>query len=72
MNQSVNIPNQSNDQGMSAYNQSMHGSINSGFGLTPKHLQDNIIRDAAFTGKKGWLRSPNTRTAPFGARNQSN
>ena len=49
----------------------MGNSVNSGFGLTPKKLQDNIIRAAAYTDKKGQLRSPNTRTTPFGARNNT-
>ena len=54
MNQSVTIPNQSSDNAMAAYNNSaIGGSQHSGFGLTPKRLQDNIIRAAAFTDKKG-------------------
>ena len=53
----------------SVYNSSSMGqSMASGFGLTPKRLQDNIVRANVYTDKKGQFRTPSTRTAPFGQR----
>ena len=70
---SASIPNQTIDNAVNVYgtNTSMNSSMQSGFGLTPKRLQDNIIRAAAYTDKKGQLKSPNIRTAPFGQRNHT-